>query len=315
MKPKILHIGLCVTSDPTHGLKVAFQNQSSEYREVNCGDIALNRIVVDMTKDFRPDIVFMQIQEAGKIHENTIKHLTDLGAFVINWNGDVRDVTPPWMLALAPLVSSTMFTNMRDVRTVRQYGHKSDWLEIWVDTAIFTNDGQKSDNIKPVVYFGNNTHSFPLSALRNTMCAVLKARQPELFGSYGSHPGSDGNFNHSQKEEAKAYRGTKIAINVSHYEIERYSSDRLLRILACGTPICLAKRYPKIEDIFVDGIHLKMWDTLEELQTLIDYYMNPSNEEERWYIANNGMEYAKKMFGCEQFVKNVIQYAEDNKVL
>jgi len=142
-----------------------------------------------------------------------------------------------------------------------------------------------------------------LAEFRLDMCKALKSKYSD-FGFYGNAPNSDGNFNHSQEAEASAYRNTKIAINISHFEVEQYSSDRLLRILATGTPICLAKYYPGIEKLFIDGVHLRTWNTLDELYQLIDYYM--THEEERVKIANAGMEWAVKNYSCYQFVKNLI---------
>jgi hypothetical protein len=43
----------------------------------------------------------------------------------------------------------------------------------------------------------------------------------DKYGVYGNNWFNvSGNYNHSQAEESKAYRGTKIAINLSHYDVD-----------------------------------------------------------------------------------------------
>jgi spore maturation protein CgeB len=310
-KPKTLHIGLCVQPPPINGLQKAFIENSSEYREINCGAIDLNRQIVEITKDFKPDIVFMQIQEAGKIHINTLKHLIDIKAWICNWNGDVRDDTPSWMIGLAPFVHS-MFTNMRDVTYMRSLGHKADWVEIGYDPEIYTPHGISNKDVPPIVYMGNNTHNFPMSAFRTKMCERLRAEFGNQFGQYGSNQGANGNFNHSQREEAAAYRNAKIAINVSHYEIPKYTSDRMYRILGSGV-MCLAKAYPGITEQFTDGQHLHIWNNLDELVELIGYYLHDDRATARMKIAIAGNELAREKYTFDAMVKNIIHLYEQNK--
>jgi hypothetical protein len=299
---KIFHIGICTG---TNGLTKAFRENSSDYREIASSHPSLNSEAIRIAEEFRPDIVFMQIQCEGVIHKSTVQRLRQLGAWVANWNGDVRDTCPPWMISIGKDVSVSLFTNMRDVHEMRSAWCKSAWLEIGYDQEIFRPEGSGIPT-KDIVFFGNNAHSFPMSRFRVDMCNFMKRKFPDQFGVYGIGNGANGNFNHSQIEEAAAYRSSKIAINVSHYEIENYTSDRMLRILGMGTPICLAKRYPGIYKNYTDGVHLRMWDTLEELEGLCHYYMDPANERERSVIARQGMAHVQKHFTFDQMVKNLL---------
>jgi spore maturation protein CgeB len=89
----------------------------------------------------------------------------------------------------------------------------------------------------------------------------------------------------TDKQEAAIYRGSKMAISLSHYDLERYFSDRMLRIMGCST-LCLAKWYPGIEKDFTDGVHLVVWRDIQELITKIHYYMD--HPKERFIIARGG---------------------------
>lgn len=305
MKHKILHVGLCVSGPPINGLQKAFIDNSSEYRELPI-TLDLNKKIVDLTKDFKPDIVFMQIQEAGRIHTNTVKHLIDIGAKIYNWNGDVRDTCPGWMLQLGPYVHS-LFTNMRDVKTMQSLGFKADWLEIGYDPEIYTPHGSVNNSVRPIVYFGNNTHAFPMSKFRRDMCETLHREFGDQFGQYGANPGANGNFNASQWDEAAAYRNAKIAINVSHYEIPKYTSDRMYRILGSGV-MCLAKSYPGINEQFINGTHMQIWDNMEELITLIRFYLERNDL--RMKIAISGHELAKSEYTFNRMIEKLITLHE-----
>ena len=303
MELKILHIGICTGMN---GLTKQFRLQSSEYREINSGHQSLNNILREDT--YRPDLVFMQIQCENVIRPEIVQAMRDRGSFVINWNGDMRDQCPPWMIELP--VDVSCFTNMRDVYEMRAFGKRAEWLEIGYDPEIYHPDGEVIRTY-PIVFFGNNAHRFPMSQFRQDMCFYLKRKFPGQFGVYGIHAGSDGNFNTSQHHESAAYRFAKIAINVSHYEIERYSSDRMLRILGTGTAICLAKWYPDMP--YEDGVHLRVWRTLEELESLIHYYLHPDSEPERLKIVERGRQYVLSTFTFEHQVRNVIKLYEESK--
>lgn len=303
-KPKVLHVGICVGEN---GLTRAFKEQSRAYCEIASSDPRLNAKCVQAAQEFKPDLVFVQIQQEGIISTDAIRALRAVGAYVVNWNGDVRDTTPQWMINQGHDFNITLFTNMRDVRYMRSLGMESDWLEIGYDDRIYCPEGEVTRTY-PIVYFGNNVHNFPMSALRRDMCHYLKREFPGQFGVYGMGPGADGNLNHSQPYEAAAYRFAKIAINVSHYEIERYTSDRMLRILGTGRPLCLAKRYPGMP--YEDGEHLRVWDTLEELSALIRYYLQ--DEEERVRIVTQGNEYVRREFTFDKMVEKLIKLWNQN---
>jgi hypothetical protein len=299
---RILHIGIFGTEDPNCGLANAFMNNCNSFKAINSNAPNLEHNIITLIRRWKPELVFMQIQNAGKISVNVIKKLKATGAFIINWNGDVRDATPEWMVELAPYVLSC-FSNMRDVNYIRSLGYKAEWLECYVDTDIYNPEGFGNVNNPPVVFMGNNNSNFPLSAFRIEMCKELKKEFKHNFIVIGNGKDADINLNGYQIEEAAIYRTAKIAINVSHYEIEKYTSDRMLRILSMGTPICLAKEYPNMP--YSDCIHLRTWKNTEQLKDLIKYYLDPDNELERQTIANNGRELILNNYTYTHFVNNL----------
>jgi spore maturation protein CgeB len=116
------------------------------------------------------------------------------------------------------------------------------------------------------------------------MVNSLKREFGDRFRAWGAGWGED-TTSCGPEEESNIYRGCKIAISLSHYDIERYFSDRMLRIMGCST-FCLAKWYPNIEDDFVDKKHLVVWKDIDDLIVKIRYYLE--NPFERFKIARCG---------------------------
>ncbi len=299
---------MCVHGEPYNALQVAIIDNSSDYRELNCGVPNVNELTLQIATEFKPDIVFIQVQKDDIITENTVIELKKLGCFVVNYTGDVRSPIPQWYYDLGKHVDLTLFSNMNDVIEMRSQGYRAEYLEIGVNSEIYNPVGPVT-KVKPIVFFGNNygQKTFPLSDFRIQMVKFLKDKFPNDFGVYGNGwLDCDGNFNNSQEAEAAAYRGANIAISCSHFDYERYSSDRLLRILSTGTPICLAKAYPKMDQDWDNGIHLRTWNTLGDLEVLIQNYLQPSMEMERRIIVEKGMLHCMKNFTFDNMIKNLI---------
>ena len=302
---RIFHLGLCVGPPPFDSMRKAFLANSTEYIELSTGEKDVNQKAIAMARAFKPDIVFMQIQAANIIYIDTVVQLKKTGAFVVNWNGDIRATTPQWMIEMSKHIDKTLFSNYRDVFNVENGGY----LEIGYDPEIYKPEGEAL-KLKEIGFFGNNYGSamFPLSRMRMEMNNLLSRHFRKQYGVYGNNWGNaSGNFNHSQAEESKAYRGIKIGINLSHFDEPNYTSDRIYRIMGSGC-FCLAKRYEGMP--FIDGEHLRVWDSFPELLSLIKHYLE--HEDERKEIAKQGNDFVKQNFSFDKMVKNLIKIYEWN---
>src|SRR6202012_2710423 len=154
------------------------------------------------------------------------------------WCGDVRDETPLWAWNLAPHVSLTCFSNLRDVYSLRSFGYRAEFLNIGFSPHIFTPAGAPRPNTPEIIFLGNNHGNlYPQSESRREMVSLLRARYGDRFAVYGrgwaSH-GIETTFL-PESEEAAAYRACKLAINQNHYNtVLRFSSDRILRAMGSG---------------------------------------------------------------------------------
>ena len=300
---KVLHCGLMVNGR-NEGLSKAFRDLSSEYWE-----FPLTKNLPNQITNLEPDIVFLQIQndKIDGVHVNNLLGvpLTKLrakGAFIINWTGDIRNTVPMWMKYFSQYVSLTCFSNERDARS---FGDKAAFLQIGFDPETFKNWNVAHGH--DVVFMGNHYGNFPLSSDRMVMVNTLK--HTGRFAVYGNYPGAVKALNPSpanpfpiQSQESQIYSNSKIGINYSHYNAERYTSDRMFRMLGSGVMV-LSHNYKGIEKDFEVGKHLDVFNSIHELKEKINYYL--LNEKERKQIAENGHKLAHSHFTYHNMVENI----------
>jgi spore maturation protein CgeB len=286
------------------GFQVSMRDIASEYIYMQPSKhFSWNSEVVACAERFNPDLIFMQIQTENILDIAVIKRLSEIG-FVINWNGDIRDDVPKWMIEAGQFIQLTTFSNMDDVKKCRSLGVKSDYLEIGVNTDIYKIHNVQKQQPEIVAHFNDYGNMFPLSQYRRDLVYGLQMEFGNNFGVYGNFENAKGNFNKSQHEESLNYNRAKIAINCSHFNAERYSSDRLLRIMSSGT-LALTHNFSGIEDVYQVGKHLVVFNDLNELISKCRHYL--SNENERNEIALCGYEYVRDNFSFTMMAKNIIK--------
>jgi hypothetical protein len=259
-----------------------------------------NKDIARIYEAHKPDLVFMQIQAENVVSNDVIRHMAR-ESVVINWTGDMRHTTPSWMYNTGATV--TCFSNMRDVNEMKQRGYAAEFLQIGIDPEIFKYWPSTQGN--DVVFMANNYGHFPLSGLRKNTANILRQKYGSRFSLLGTgFPAATGNLNGNQKGEAQFYSGSKVAINISHFNVDRYSSDRIFRIMASGC-FCLSHHYQGIEKDFKVGQELETFLTPIEMCNKIEYYWQ--NPEERALIAQNGYRKVHENFTYTQMVENIIK--------
>lgn len=308
---KLLHIGLYRTGE-WGAMQEAF-NEHYQYAEINTSTPNFNEEVKNMVDKFCPDIVFMQIQSEGIIDVDTVKYIKKKDVFVANWTGDVRTPVPDWYIDLAPHIDVTLFTNIADVKDLKGRGLRADYLQIGFDPNIYCPEAITEPILTtpPIVLCANNyDNHFPLSKYRKDIVAALKKEFKDKFAIYGNGwEKNNGSFNYSQVVEAAVYRGATIAINCSHFDYERYFSDRMLRVMGSGA-FCLSHNYSGIGEDWKVGEDLVTFNNIEELITKCHYYLKPENNAERNSIAASGCHAAHNKFTFSHMVRNFKQLYE-----
>ena len=303
---KIAMISLMVNGRD-EGLSWALRREATQYAEfpVNTG---AKRFLDNLS--FVPDVLFLQIHhnqidgfDTVKLLEGAVKRLQAEGTRVINWNGDIRHRFPQWMAIFPADVNA--FSNMRDVRQIPKNGK---FLQIGIDPQVFKRWSKPTN--EDVVFMGNNYgHQFPLGRYRIEAAAILRNK----FGAklYGNYEGSIENLNANPKDpfpnqsrESQIYSNCGIAISISHFNVERYTSDRLFRCMGSGA-FTLAHHYTGIEQDFKIGKHLDTFKDHKEMEDKINYYL--ANPKERKQIADAGYKHVQENFTYANMSKNILE--------
>jgi spore maturation protein CgeB len=226
--------------------------------------------LINTANEFRPDVIFCQLQNLGVIDPDTARQLP---GFRINWTGDVRQPTPQWYIDLGKAIDLTLFTNIADVDTLRANGCSADYLQIGFDPNVFRKLPDVEKDID-IVFMGNNYgNMFPLSQLRSEMVNRLYAVYGDRFRVYGQPwPIPSQTVEHNTHAECEIYNRAKIGINLSHFDLGMYSSDRIHSIMGSGC-FCLTKWYPGIEKEFEPANNIGIWRDLDELIELVGDYL------------------------------------------
>jgi len=261
---------------------------------------------IQKLKELKPEYCFMQIQNPAMMTVEAIREMAK-HTNIINWTGDVRDNKEwhDWFEAIGKEIYLTLFTNEKDVVYLKNKGVRTDYLQIGFDNINYN----KKNNIggfPEIVFCCNNYGQFPLSQYRINVAKTLKEHYKEKFYVYGTNWDKYGiktcSLNNIQ--EANAYNTCKIAISVSHFAIERYFSDRLLRIMGCGT-LPLSHYYPGIEKDFIINKDIVIFNDLKELINKCDYYLE--NTSERLMIANNAFIKAHNNYTWDYRCKKLLE--------
>jgi hypothetical protein len=280
----------------------------TQYMEFgDSGKILLTKDLIKVNDEFNPDITFIHVQRHGVIDGELARKLK---GFVINYTYDVIRPIPEWFFDVGNNIGLTLFCDENDVKIFKDANVSSDFMLSGYDNEIFKPDGVKGE-YGDIIFLGNVYHedqNFPLTGFRNDMVDFLKKEYGDKFKVYGNGwKYNDGNLMYREGKEAECYRSCKIGINVSHFDLDRYTSDRMFRIMGSGS-FCLTKWYPGIEKDFIDGEHLRIWKNFEELKTLIDYYL--INNEERNSIAQKGQKHVFNIARWEIIMKKIIEHGK-----
>ena len=285
-KRKVLHFAL---GDDQTAMEKALKT-FGEYRQLDWTK-AKNpgAALIEMAKEFKPDFIFAQVQRENILTKEVMKKIS---APLINWTGDVRYPLPQWFKDIGKSCL-TLFTNQTDMEQMRAEGYDADYLQIGLDETHFNPFRGKIENTPEIVFMANNYGIFPLSNYRYQVANLLKQKYGDRFQLYGrGWPKELGaiNVNGNTEREAQIYSSCKIAINISHFNYSRYSSDRLLRAMGSGAFV-LSHRFDDMEMDYTPS-QLRTFVDNAELISQIDRYLK--EDEQRQTIAANGCMHVRK---------------------
>lgn len=275
---------------PRYTLSKAFENNFSEVKTIWWEQMpkdVLNQTIIDDVSNNKYDVVFLQIQHKDIITEAAAKAISK-NSLGFNWTGDVR-TNIDWYIELGKHWV-TLFTNMTDVEKMRSLGLRADYLQIGYDHTYYTPTEKPCHN--NIVFCANYyPHlDFPLTGLRKKMVESLKYEFGDKFNLYGGNwkPHFNAEYDYvNNEDEAEIYRTCAIAINCSHFDYSRYSSDRMFREMASGAFV-LSHAFKDYHLDYENNKHFVVWQDIPDLISKCHYYLENKNDRE--LIAKQGCE-------------------------
>lgn len=107
-----------------------------------------------------------------------------------------------------------------------------------------------------------------------------------------------------EKEMPLVFKNSKINLNITSKTIESGNPLRVLDILSCGG-FCITNYQPEIAEYFEDGVELVMYSSMDDLIDKVEYYLQ--HEEERVYIAQNGLRKVQKDFSLRDRIREMLE--------
>lgn len=293
MKSLILY-PINVESAPHFVMRKAFAARFSPFEEYDWVNIARKTDLESTQRNFlsllqakRPDYCFMQLQNEINMSVPMIREMAKYTK-IINWCGDIRQHKEwyDWFIDIGREIHLTLFTNETDVEIVRKAGVRADYLQVGFDSGWYNRNKKPVKGWPEIIYCANDYGKFQLSKYRGDVIVALKNTFGSRFAVYGdgwkkyniTTPRIDNEL------EAQAYNSCKIAISVSNFSFERYYSDRLLRIMACGA-FPLSHDFSGLEKDFTRGHDIVTFSNINDLIDKCNYYLQ--HEAERKAIADN----------------------------
>lgn len=220
--------------------------------------------LIQACEDFKPTIVFLQTQKPGVLREEDMKAISDIlcrnhwraGAgtrkpVVVWWSGDVGSTNGAaflhhWMPKLLPYIDLCLYTSGGSIETLRSLGHKNvGYLQIGVSDSFFHARDRAPSPRFPITFFANKYQRDMLIYLGAAPDDTLRVRCMKEIGT--GVPGGFWSKGLDPATTAEHYRNSAMGLSISATsKFAWYSSDRLIRIMACGAaPVVI--RFPEME--------------------------------------------------------------------
>lgn len=292
---KIALIGAPILEpDCTHwsGIKRGMKERGVDYRDFDCRVQSADEIVDGITA-FNPDLLIYGLLDA------------------------LISILPARLWAIKK--KALWFAEMRDERTGSYLSHE---LVSPVDYIFLSNDGQKDfvENMtgKPVFYVGQagfegeftQPYNYDVVFIGGHIDKGVFGQRYQLFQKIKTlvtyiNEVEIADRMRIYREMPSIYSTSKICLEASQvWDVNKYASGRYFHI-ACNGGFSVAKRFLGCEELFPEGIGKVYFDTPEEADNLIAYYLQ--YPEERQEIARKGKDHALKYHTYTNRVDDIIK--------
>jgi hypothetical protein len=267
---------------------------------------AVDELLVRQINNYRPDII--QIGFANFLDVETVAAVRRAApdAILIGSDGDPWPELHPGRVAVASKLDLLLAT------------YEGRWLDVYKSTGVrcafmpnpcdpdLDHRYEVEDKWKSDILFTGKTRQshkrYPTDPTRHQIISRLAQMDNcALYGCMGRPKIGGTNYMY-------AISGARIALSISIAgDVRFYHSDRFTHYLAGGTFV-LAKRVPDSDLLFMDGVHVRYFDTADEFFELADWYLK--HEDERLRIADSGMARAHAEFSGLQIARYTLDLIE-----
>ena len=226
----------------------------------------INNDFLDFAKEYRPDLIFMQLQESDVLKPNTLRNVRELlpKTVLTHWMGDCRNQIADYTAAVSRVTHLSLLSNVGQIPYYEHYSGqgRTHYLQIgldWEEDVLGIPAWEPPFRVPDVVFVGGYyPESFPdgtferLSTVRAIQAAGIDIGvvSPSPWPTIVNYLGRC-----TVKQQHHVWKRAKVCVNVNHFNhIERYYSDRQIISMASGRPLACWK-VPGLEKEFQDGVH------------------------------------------------------------
>lgn len=283
----VVNLYVAWDEEPQSGLRNAIDRATSSVVHLTIGapytePLSHAPALVEACRVTRPDLILIQCQWPEVLPTDlltAVRSVAPTSAKIVLWSGDVAGRNSPtrfgWYAELGQRVDLVLHTSLTHVQRLRsEHGLRNAvYWQIGFDDDRYNPGAQAAYGELYDVAFLFSRYGRDLIAslpeqtawCRDSIATLLiqeRRRNPRLrfHAGGGIRPSAS----------AEVYQRSHAGINVSiSNQLERYSSDRLLRILGSGTA-CLTQRFPGIETWGLHhGENCLAFDTPQECLALV----------------------------------------------
>jgi len=249
----------------------------------------INRMLVDQARSFKPDWVWLQLQDTNVIQPHAIQEIRKAlpKCVVTHWTGDCRPSVSAYLGSIGQSTHLTLVSSVGQLPLFRAAGaQEAAYLQIGLDyeeDVLGSTRWRPDFNIPDVVFCGGYYGGiFP--GTKDRVEAIETVRNAGIpIGIVGR--GWPGQFpvigQCGVKDQHHVWKRARVCLSVNHFnDIELYYSDRQLISMASGTPV-VCRYVPGLEKEFVHGKHCLWYRHPNELVTYVSALLkNPAEAAE-----------------------------------
>lgn len=256
------------------------------------GKEVMNERLIRAVRQFVPTLIFIEEHFTGDILPETIRFIKGiLSVAVVDWNGDLRETLPQSMIDIGREADWVFISNKTQLPALKALSINAEFVPAGCHPEVYKPVTPNLERYPAdIIFLGSGNRKYPNSALREKMVWALYERYGDRFRVYGRGWRKKScpfvyDFLEPQELEAEAYSSCKIAVGISEFNYIGYTSGRMWKAMGSGA-FYMPYYFPELDKWFRKNDDLVWWETLNELTSAIDYYLQ--DETARKAVATSG---------------------------